>query len=114
MHSGPWALICEFCERFGAFSTTAAYFYKREFTLTLLGDVYIRYNCYANAAEFSESSSLKVHFMLNFALLCSMDDNVAGAGKALVSKVPEKIDIGPVYTAPVREDRALELIVTNV
>lgn len=55
------------------FVLSAAYFFKREFTLTLLGDVYIRYNCYANAADFR---------------------------KALCSKVPEKIDIGPVYTAP--------------
>ena len=42
---------CELFYRWLSYGS-ASYFLKREFTLTLLGDVYIRYNCYASAAEF--------------------------------------------------------------
>ncbi len=49
------------------------YFYKREFSLTI-NDVYLRYRSFKNPTEFK---------------------------KSVVSKLPNKIDIGPVYTVSV-------------
>ena len=51
------------------------YFLRREFTFTMADDVYIRYLCFRDQLAFE---------------------------KAVNSKQPHKIDIGPVYTAPVR------------
>ena len=52
------------------------YFLKREFSFTLPGDIYTRYRCYANEEEFK---------------------------KALIATCPSKIDVGAVYTFPVRD-----------
>jgi DNA primase small subunit len=49
------------------------FLYRREFTLTLINDTYVRYQCYKNAQEFAD---------------------------AVVSRHPERIEIGPVYTHP--------------
>jgi DNA primase small subunit len=51
----------------------STYFYNREFSLTI-NDVYLRYRSFKNAIEYK---------------------------KSVVEKVPNKIDIGPVYTTSV-------------
>jgi DNA primase catalytic subunit len=48
------------------------FFHRREFTFTLEGDVFVRYLCFKNAEEFKA---------------------------AVIARQPERIEIGPVYTA---------------
>ncbi len=54
------------------------FFARREFCFTMENDVFIRYLCFRDADEFA---------------------------KAILAKLPHKIDIGPVFSAKVRERR---------
>ena len=55
------------------------YFYNREFSFTLENDVYCRYLCFKNTADFKE---------------------------ALVSKCPHKIDIGAIFNMPPKDHQS--------
>lgn len=57
------------------------YFFRREFSLTLEGDIYVRYNCFRNEKEFKDH---------------------------LVDQSPIKIDIGAVYNIPPRNHGQVE------
>lgn len=57
------------------------YFYKREFSFTLEGDIYVRYNWFANQKEFKD---------------------------ALIDKSPIKIDIGAVYNMAPKNHSSVE------
>ena len=57
------------------------YFYKREFSFTLPGDIYCRYNCFTNMEEFHEH---------------------------LIKESPIKIDIGAVYNMPPRNHSSVD------
>lgn len=57
------------------------YFYKREFSFTLQGDIYCRYNCFKNEKEFKD---------------------------ALISQTPIKIDIGAVYNMPPKNHSSID------
>lgn len=52
------------------------FFYNREFSFTLEGDIYCRYECFKNEAEFKAK---------------------------LIEKKPIKIDIGAVYNVPPKQ-----------
>lgn len=56
------------------------YFYRREFSFTMEGDIYIRYLSFKNAEELK---------------------------KGMMSKQPHKIDIGAVYSAPAKDHLTL-------
>lgn len=57
------------------------FFYKREFTYTLENDVFVRYVCFQNAEEFARRT---------------------------IERNPERIEIGPVYTAPPDKVKTLQ------
>ena len=57
------------------------FFHRREFTFTLENDVFVRYLCFKDAEEF---------------------------GKAVLARLPERIEIGPVYTASPDKNKVLK------
>lgn len=57
------------------------YFYKREFSFTLMGDIYCRYNCFRNEKEFKDT---------------------------LIDQSPIKIDIGAVYNMPPKNHSSID------
>lgn len=57
------------------------YFYKREFSFTLDGDIYCRYNCFRNEQEFKDT---------------------------LIDQRPIKIDIGAVYNMPPKNHSSID------
>ena len=57
------------------------FFHRREFTFTLENDVFVRYLCFKDAEEFS---------------------------KAVMARLPERIEIGPVYTASPDKNKVLK------
>ncbi|CAI2370084.1 unnamed protein product [Moneuplotes crassus] len=57
------------------------YFYRREFSFTLEGGIYVRYNCFKNEEEFKQT---------------------------LIEKSPEKIDIGAVFNMPPKNHSSVE------
>jgi DNA primase small subunit len=57
------------------------FFQRREFTFTLAGDIFVRYKCFRDADEFK---------------------------KAVLADMPERIEIGPVYTATPDKNKVLK------
>ena len=57
------------------------YFYRREFSFTLEGDIYVRYNCFRNESELKDT---------------------------LIEKSPIKIDIGAVFNMPPKNHSSVD------
>jgi len=57
------------------------FFQRREFTFNLPGDIYVRYKCFRDADEFK---------------------------RAVLADMPERIEIGPVYTATPDKNKVLK------
>ncbi|CAG2118721.1 unnamed protein product, partial [Medioppia subpectinata] len=69
--------------RWLSYGNDAGYFERREFSFTLSGDVYVRYQSFADCQELE---------------------------KAIVSRCPEKIDIGAVYNIKPKDSKSIGLV----